>query len=232
MGNDLLRLTGVSKVYGRGLHEVRALDGVSLTVESGEYVAITGPSGSGKSTLLNILGCLDSPTAGEYLFEGRPAQSLDDYGLAEIRNRRLGFVFQSFNLLPKYSARKNVEVPLAYSGAARGERKERAAAALSAVGLATRIDHRPSELSGGERQRVAIARALVNDPSILLADEPTGNLDTRVGHEIMKIIEDLNARTGLTVLVITHDPSIAARARRQVRLVDGKIVEDAPTSPP
>jgi len=232
MGNDLLRLTGVTKVYGGGLHEVRALDGVSLTVESGEYVAITGPSGSGKSTLLNILGCLDSPTAGEYLFEGRPAQSLDDYGLAEIRNRRLGFVFQSFNLLPKYSARKNVEVPLSYSGTSRGQRKTRAAAALSAVGLASRIDHRPSELSGGERQRVAIARALVNNPSILLADEPTGNLDTRVGHEIMRIIEELNGRTGLTVLVITHDPSIAARARRQVRLVDGKIVEDAPTSRP
>jgi len=226
MGSDLLRVTGVSKIYGSGSHEVRALDGVSLAVAAGEYVAITGPSGSGKSTLLNILGCLDRPTAGEYLLEGCPVQSLDDVGLAEIRNRKLGFIFQSFNLLAKYSARKNVEVPLSYAGTRRGDRKERALQALGAVGLAARVDHRPSELSGGERQRVAIARALVNQPSILLADEPTGNLDTRVGQEIMKIIEDLNARMGLTVLVITHDPAIAARCRRQVRLVDGRIAVD------
>jgi len=226
MANDLLRLTDVTKVYGGGGHEVRALDGVTLSVRAGDYVAITGPSGSGKSTLLNILGCLDKPSAGEYLFEGVSVRTLDDFGLAEIRNRRIGFVFQSFNLLPKYSARKNVEVPLSYAGAGRGERRERSTAALEAVGLGPRMDHRPSELSGGERQRVAIARALVNRPSIILADEPTGNLDTRVGSDIMKIIEDLNARTGLTVLVITHDPAIAARCRRQIRIVDGRVVRD------
>jgi putative ABC transport system ATP-binding protein len=226
MGSDLLRLVDVTKVYGEGLHEVRALDAVSLTVARGEYVAITGPSGSGKSTLLNILGCLDRPTTGEYRFDGQPAHSLDDFGLAEIRNRMIGFVFQSFNLLPKYSARKNVELPLAYSGAGRGVRRQRADAALAAVGLAARVEHRPSELSGGERQRVAIARALVNRPSILLADEPTGNLDTRVGQEILKIFEDLNAREGLTVVVITHDPSVAARCSRQIRIVDGRVAED------
>jgi putative ABC transport system ATP-binding protein len=226
MASDLLRLTGVTKHYGGGSHEVRALDGVSLSIERGEYVAITGPSGSGKSTLLNILGCLDSPTSGEYLFDGQPVHALDDFGLAEIRNRRIGFVFQSFNLLPKYSARKNVELPLAYAGATRGERRDRAVTALESVGLRERVEHRPSELSGGERQRVAIARALVNRPSILLADEPTGNLDTRVGQEIMKIIEDLNRLDGLTVLVVTHDPAIATRCRRQVRIVDGKVVVD------
>jgi putative ABC transport system ATP-binding protein len=226
MANDLLRLTDVAKVYGGGNHEVRALDGISLTIRQGDYVAITGPSGSGKSTLLNILGCLDQPTSGEYLFEGIPVQTLDDFGLAEIRNRRIGFVFQSFNLLPKYTARKNVEIPLSYSGAGRAERRERATAALVSVGLSERVEHRPSELSGGERQRVAIARALVNRPSIILADEPTGNLDTKVGQEIMKLFEDLNAESNLTVLVITHDPAIAERCRRQIRIVDGHLVKD------
>ena len=226
MESDLLRLTDVSKVYRSGPIEVAALRNINLSVKRGEFIAITGPSGSGKSTLLNLLGCLDRPTTGEYRIEGEPVQSLDDFGLAEVRNRRIGFVFQSFNLLPKYSARKNVELPLVYAGAGRGERKDRASAALEAVGLGPRAEHRPNELSGGERQRVAIARALVNDPSILLADEPTGNLDTKVGREIMGFIEDLNARKGLTVLVITHDPAIAHRARRQLRLVDGEIVAD------
>ncbi len=226
MESELLRLAGVSKVYRGGAIEVAALRNIDLSVKRGDFIAITGPSGSGKSTLLNILGCLDRPSSGEYRIEGEPVQSLDDFGLAEVRNRRIGFVFQSFNLLPKYTARKNVELPLVYSGAGRAERADRASAALESVGLAPRAQHRPSELSGGERQRVAIARALVNDPSILLADEPTGNLDTKVGREIMDIIEGLNARKGLTVLVITHDPAVASRARRQVKLVDGEIVVD------
>jgi putative ABC transport system ATP-binding protein len=201
--DEVLRLTDVGKVYRSGPIEVAALRHVNLVVRRGEYIAITGPSGSGKSTLLNILGCLDRPSSGEFLIDGQPVQGLDDVALAEIRNRKIGFVFQSFNLL-----------------------RRRAEAALESVGLAGRTAHRPSELSGGERQRVAIARALVNRPSLLLADEPTGNLDQRVGREIIDLIEDLNARDGLTVLVITHDPAVAARARRQVRLVDGQIAED------
>ncbi len=226
MAGELLRLNGVSKVYRTGVLEVAALRNVTLAVGRGEYVAITGPSGSGKSTLLNLLGCLDRPTAGEYLFEGEPVQALDDYGLAQVRNRKIGFVFQNFNLMPKYSARKNVELPLSYAGAKRSARRARAEEALAAVGLAERIAHRPPELSGGEKQRVAIARALVNEPSILLADEPTGNLDTRSGQEIIRIIEDLNARKSLTVLVVTHDMSIATRCRRQIGLVDGEVVVD------
>ncbi len=226
MEADLLRLEGVSKVYRTGTVEVAALKGVSLSVRRGEYIAVTGPSGSGKSTLLHILGCLDRPTSGGYALEGAPIQELDDYGLAQARNRRIGFVFQSFNLMPRYSARKNVELPLSYAGAGRSERRRRAGAALASVGLAERALHRPSELSGGEKQRVAIARALVNEPSILLADEPTGNLDTRSGIEIVGLIEDLNARKGITVLLVTHDMALAGRCRRQVKLVDGEIVED------
>ncbi|HXX92901.1 MAG TPA: ABC transporter ATP-binding protein [Planctomycetota bacterium] len=226
MESDLLRLTDVTKVYGEGSHRVEALRGITLAIAPGDYLAITGPSGSGKSTLLNLLGCLDRPTSGQYLLAGAPVQDLDDFGLAEVRNGRIGFVFQSFNLLPKYSARKNVELPLAYAGAGRGDRRTRALEALESVGLGDRVDHRPSELSGGERQRVAIARALVNHPTILLADEPTGNLDTRVGQEIMGIIEKLNDASGLTVVVVTHDPSIARRCRRQVRIVDGRMTVD------
>jgi putative ABC transport system ATP-binding protein len=224
--SDLLRLTGVTKTYRSGALAVTALRGVNLSVRRGDYLAITGPSGSGKSTLLNILGCLDRPSSGEYLLEGEMVQSLDDEGLASIRNRRIGFVFQSFNLMPRYTAQKNVELPLSYAGVARGRRRERSLASLEAVGLGPRAEHRPGELSGGERQRVAIARALVNEPSILLADEPTGNLDTKVGAEIMRIIEDLNARKGLTLLVITHDPAVAERARRRIRIVDGEIESD------
>ena len=225
-GPDLLELTDVGKTYRSGPLEVSALRHVTLRVRRGEYIAITGPSGSGKSTLLNILGCLDRPTAGEYRIEGQPVGSLDDAALAEVRNRRIGFIFQSFNLLPRYSARKNVELPLVYAGAGRSDRSRRAEAALDAVGLAGRAAHRPSELSGGERQRVAIARALVNDPSILLADEPTGNLDQRVGNEIMGIMEDLNRTKALTLLLITHDPAIAQRARRRIRIVDGEVESD------
>jgi putative ABC transport system ATP-binding protein len=226
MDGELLRLEDVSKVYRTGAVEVSALRGVSLTVRRGESVALTGPSGSGKSTLLHILGCLDRPTAGQYALEGTPIQDLDDRGLAEVRNRRIGFVFQAFNLMPRYSARMNVELPLSYAGVGRGERRRRAEEALASVGLAGRAHHRPSELSGGERQRVAIARALVNAPSIILADEPTGNLDTRVGNEIIGIIEGLNAREGITVVMVTHDMALARRCRRQVRLVDGQITED------
>jgi len=226
MEAELLRLEGVSKVYSTGTVEVAALREVSLSVRRGEYIAVTGPSGSGKSTLLHILGCLDRPTSGRYLLEGAPIQDLDDYGLARVRNRRIGFVFQAFNLMPRYTARKNVELPLSYAGVGRGSRRERAEAALASVGLAVRAHHRPSELSGGEKQRVAIARALVNEPSILLADEPTGNLDTRVGTEIVGIIEDLNARKGITVILVTHDLALAGRCRRRIGLVDGEIVED------
>jgi len=226
MEAELLRLEGVSKVYSTGTVEVAALREVSLSVRRGEYIAVTGPSGSGKSTLLHILGCLDRPTSGRYLLEGAPIQDLDDYGLARVRNRRIGFVFQAFNLMPRYTARKNVELPLSYAGVGRGSRRERAEAARASVGLAVRAHHRPSELSGGEKQRVAIARALVNEPSILLADEPTGNLDTRVGTEIVGIIEDLNARKGITVILVTHDLALAGRCRRRIGLVDGEIVED------
>jgi len=232
MEDELLRLEGVSKVYRTGAVEVAALRKVSISVRRGEYIAVTGPSGSGKSTLLHILGCLDRPTSGQYAMEGTPLQDLDDYGLAGIRNRRIGFVFQAFNLMPRYTARKNVELPLSYAGVGRGERRARAEAALASVGLAARSHHRPSELSGGEKQRVAIARALVNEPSILLADEPTGNLDTRVGHEIIGLIEDLNASKGITVLLVTHDMELAARCRRRVRLVDGEIAEDRPAGGP
>ena len=226
-GPDLLELTDVGKTYRSGPLQVSALRRVTLRVKRGEYIAITGPSGSGKSTLLNILGCLDRPSEGEYRIEGQAVQALDDAALAEVRNRRIGFVFQSFHLLPRYTARKNVELPLVYAGAGRAERSLRAEAALASVGLAGRSAHRPSELSGGERQRVAIARALVNDPSILLADEPTGNLDQRVGNEIMGIIEDLNRAKDLTLLIITHDPAVAQRARRRIRIVDGEVESDA-----
>ncbi|MCK6527508.1 ABC transporter ATP-binding protein [Myxococcota bacterium] len=210
-----------------GPTEVRALDGVDLDVRRGEYLSIMGPSGSGKSTLMNMLGCLDSPTEGSYRLDGVEVSGLTDAELAAVRNRKIGFVFQTFNLLPRYTAQVNVELPLLYSGASRAERRRRAHEALQTVGLGDRTDHRPNELSGGQRQRVALARALVNDPAILLADEPTGNLDTRVGQEILRLFDELHAQ-GRTVVVVTHDPEVAARAERVVRVVDGRIVEDGP----
>ncbi len=205
--------------------EVRALRGVDLRVERGEYVAIMGPSGSGKSTLMNLLGCLDTPTEGSYLLAGEEVSGLTDEQTAAIRNRRIGFVFQTFHLLPRYTALDNVALPLRYGGVARDERRRRARLALEKVDLADRVDHRPNQLSGGQRQRVAIARALVNDPDLLLADEPTGNLDSKVGEEILGLFDELH-EAGRTVVMVTHEPDVAARAGRLIRVVDGEIVED------
>ncbi len=223
----MIRLEGVAKTYrtgSRGL-AVEALRPTDLAIEKGELVSIVGPSGSGKSTLMHILGCLDRPTAGRYRLEGNDVSRLGDRDLARIRNRRIGFVFQSFNLIPRHSALENVEVPLRYAREPRARARERARAALLAVGLERRAEHAPSELSGGERQRVAIARAIVSDPAIILADEPTGNLDSMTGADILGIFDALNER-GTTVIIVTHDREIAARARRVVALRDGRVVSD------
>jgi putative ABC transport system ATP-binding protein len=222
----IIQAHNLVKHYRHGPNLVEALRGVSFEVQQGEFVAIMGPSGSGKSTLMQILGCLDRPTHGTYEFCGVPVDQLDDDALAAIRNRKIGFVFQSFNLLPRLSAWKNVSLPLLYAGIPRQERRQLAVDALALMGLADRVDHRPNELSGGQQQRVAIARALVNNPVVLLADEPTGNLDSRVGVEIMKILQELNRLRGVTIMLITHDARVAEYCQRRLSLQDGKIVTD------
>jgi putative ABC transport system ATP-binding protein len=223
----LIETRGLEKHYQMGAETVRALRGVDLAIHANEYVAIMGPSGSGKSTLMNLIGCLDTPTAGDYILNGNHVAGMGDDQLARVRNREIGFVFQTFNLLPRSTALENVELPLVYGGVGARERRERAVAALKAVELGDRLDHRPNELSGGQRQRVAIARALVTRPSIILADEPTGNLDSRTSEEIMALFERLHAE-GQTVIMVTHEPDIAARAHRVVTLRDGVISSDEP----
>jgi putative ABC transport system ATP-binding protein len=227
----LIDIRDVTKTYEMGAETiVHALDGVSLSIEAGDYVAIMGPSGSGKSTLMNLIGCLDTPSTGSYVLKGREIATMNDDELAQIRNKEIGFIFQTFNLLPRADAVHNVELPLVYSGLPRRERRERAEKALDAVGLGSRKHHRPNEMSGGQRQRVAIARALVNGPSILLPDEPTGNLDSKTGEEILALMDDLH-RGGNTIILVTHEDELAQHAARVVRLRDGKIVSDVRNQP-
>ena len=221
----VIQLDHVSRVYHVGESEVRALDDVSLTVARGDFVAIMGPSGSGKSTMLNVLGCLDTPTSGRYLLDGEAVQNLSEDRLAEVRQKRIGFIFQAYHLVARMTAARNVELPLIFAGVDPRARRDKVQVALEAVGLAKRMTHRPDQLSGGERQRVAIARAMVMEPRILLADEPTGNLDTKSGEEIVTLLERLNA-AGLTLVLVTHDPRVASHARRVLKMRDGQIVEE------
>jgi putative ABC transport system ATP-binding protein len=223
---DLIEAKDISKIYQLGDVEVRALDRVSVVIEKGEFLAIMGPSGSGKSTLMNIIGCLDIPTEGEYLLEGVDVGKVDRDRLAQIRNEKLGFVFQGFNLLPRTSALENVELPMLYSGVSAKERKERALSALKTVGLEGREHHHPNQLSGGQQQRVAIARAIVNQAPVILADEPTGNLDTHTSVEIMELFQKLNGDSGITIILVTHEPDIATYSRRILRFLDGHLVSD------
>jgi putative ABC transport system ATP-binding protein len=224
--STVVEMRGVSRVYETGRLQVAALRGVDLTIAEGEFVAIVGPSGSGKSTLMHIIGCLDRANGGQYLLAGTNVDDLDDDQLARLRNRTIGFVFQSFNLLPRTSALDNVATPLLYQGVGRGERRARATRALERLGLGSRLDHEPTELSGGEQQRVAVARALVTEPKLILADEPTGNLDSRSGADVMNVFRELH-KGGSTIVLITHDPSVAAEAERQVHVRDG-LLESAP----
>ncbi|HEX5042578.1 MAG TPA: ABC transporter ATP-binding protein [Candidatus Polarisedimenticolaceae bacterium] len=226
----LIDIQDVHKIYDMGEDKVRALDGVSLVIQEGEYVAIMGPSGSGKSTLMNLVGCLDTPTSGSYKLKGTEVAGMTDDELAAIRNGEIGFIFQTFNLLPRSDAVQNVELPLVYAGVPRRERRERAQEALKAVGLGDRMHHRPNEMSGGQRQRVAVARALVNRPSILMADEPTGNLDSKTGEEIMNLMDQLHAQ-GRTIILVTHEEDLALRAARVVRLRDGRVLSDVRNTP-
>lgn len=222
---EIIKVDEIYKIYQVGDQEVRALDGVSLSICKNEYVAIMGPSGSGKSTMMNILGCLDTPSSGTYVLNGTDVSEMDDSELAEVRNKEIGFVFQSFNLLPRYDSLENVALPLIYAGIPKKERLQKAKVALSDVGLENRMEHKPNELSGGQKQRVALARAMINTPSIILADEPTGNLDTKTSIDIMKLFNDIY-HNGNTVIVVTHEEDIALYARRIVRLRDGKIESD------
>jgi len=227
----IIRMEGIGKIYDTGKVQVEALKDVDLCISKGEFVAVMGPSGSGKSTLMNIIGCLDRATSGYYELDGVSISQLDDTELARIRNKKIGFVFQSFNLLPKMNALQNVELPMIYAGAGKKERMEKAVEALRKVGLLDRMDHKPNELSGGQKQRVAIARALVNDPAILLADEPTGNLDTASGEDIMALFQELN-REGVTIVLVTHEPDIARHTGRIVRFRDGRIISDEKVDDP
>ncbi len=227
MIDNVIQAINLTKIYQMGEVEVQALRGVSFTIERGDIVSIMGPSGSGKSTLMNILGCLDRPTSGEYILDGEPVSGLSGDQLASVRNRKVGFVFQSFNLLPRSTALSNVELPMRYAGIGGRVRLERAREALEAVGLGQRMRHRPNELSGGQQQRVAIARALVNDPAILMADEPTGNLDSHSGKEIMELIQRLNQEQGKTVIIVTHDPNVASLTNRVIRLMDGMLEQES-----
>ncbi len=223
-GKKLIQLESITKVYDSGENAVTALAGIDLQIDRGEFAAIIGPSGSGKSTLMHILGCLDSPSEGKYWLDGEDVAAMSARALAKIRNRKLGFVFQTFNLLPRATIWKNVELPLLYAGMDSDERRLRALEALDRVGLKNRAKHRPGEVSGGQRQRVAVARALVNNPSVILADEPTGNLDQKTGGDIIRLFEEL-AANGQTIILVTHDPAIAARTQRRIKIVDGKIVD-------